>query len=71
MKEIAKTTTGRLNNGVAQVPPQCSNSYEFSSLQEVLPVNMMKDVIIKTINDNKVTLIVGETGSGKTTQVKA
>ena len=29
----------------------------------------MKDEIVKAINENKVILLSGETGSGKTTQV--
>ncbi|ESO09137.1 hypothetical protein HELRODRAFT_110038 [Helobdella robusta] len=69
MKEIAKTTTGRLNNGMPQVPPPKSTSPEFLAFQDSLPVSKMKDVIVKTINENKVILISGETGSGKTTQI--
>jgi HrpA-like RNA helicase len=34
-----------------------------------LPINLQKELIIKKVKENQVTLIQGETGSGKTTQV--
>jgi len=67
-KEMGKTVTGRLNNGLPQVPPGKLSS-ELSSFQQSLPIYQMKDVITKAINDNRVLMISGETGSGKTTQV--
>ena len=67
-KELNKTTTGRLNNGVPQVPPARSAS-DLESFRQTLPVYNMKEEIVKVINENKVLLISGETGSGKTTQV--
>lgn len=69
-KEMGKGTTGRLNNGVPQVPPAKLPS-EHVSFQQLLPVYQMKDVITKTINENRVLIISGETGSGKTTQVSS
>ena len=69
MKEMGKATTGRLNNGVSQVPPPKLPS-DLASFQQTLPVYNMKDIIIKAINDNKVMMVSGETGSGKTTQVR-
>ena len=42
------------------------------TMQEVrdsLPIYKYKDRLLKTIADNQVTIIVGETGSGKTTQI--
>lgn len=68
MKEMGKTTTGRLNNGVPQIPPAKLPS-DLTSFQQTLPVFKMSEVLIRAINDNKVILIAGETGSGKTTQV--
>lgn len=67
-RELNRTTTGRLNNGVAQIPPACGVS-EFADFIQTLPVNSMRDGIQSAINDNKVVMISGETGSGKTTQV--
>ena len=34
-----------------------------------MPIHKFKKEIIETIDDHKVTIISGETGSGKTTQV--
>ncbi|XP_074650448.1 3'-5' RNA helicase YTHDC2-like [Tubulanus polymorphus] len=67
-KELNKTTTGRLNNGVPQVPPKRSES-DLTVFRETLPVMALKDEILTTLNNNRVMLISGETGSGKTTQV--
>ncbi|KAI0208497.1 3'-5' RNA helicase YTHDC2 [Lamellibrachia satsuma] len=67
-RELNRTTTGRLNNGVPQVPPPRGAS-DLSAFRLSLPVSQMKDVIVKAINDNRVVLVSGETGSGKTTQV--
>ena len=67
-KELGKTTTGRLNNGVAQVPPARGPS-ELRAFAQTLPVSQMSDTIIKAIGDNRVIMVAGETGSGKTTQV--
>ena len=67
-RELNRTTTGRLNNGVPQVPPLRGAS-DLNAFRLSLPVAHMKDVIVKAINDNRVILVSGETGSGKTTQV--
>ncbi|KAK3097209.1 hypothetical protein FSP39_007506 [Pinctada imbricata] len=67
-KDLTKTTIGRLNNGLAQVPTRRQNT-DLDSFRDSLPVSKFKDEIINTINNNRVTLISGETGSGKTTQV--
>ena len=37
--------------------------------RESLPIFKFKDQLIKAINDNQVLIVVGETGSGKTTQM--
>lgn len=67
-KELARTATGRLNNGVPQVPPQRGNS-DLVTFTKSLPINQYKNIILKTIHENQVCLVSGETGSGKTTQV--
>ncbi|XP_009467463.1 PREDICTED: probable ATP-dependent RNA helicase YTHDC2 isoform X2 [Nipponia nippon] len=66
-REVNKTS-GRLNNGIPQVPVKRGES-EFDSFRQSLPVFEKQEEIVKIIKDNKVVLIVGETGSGKTTQV--
>ena len=34
-----------------------------------LPIYKLKDELIKAVNDNQILIVIGETGSGKTTQV--
>ncbi|XP_063175955.1 3'-5' RNA helicase YTHDC2 isoform X2 [Chroicocephalus ridibundus] len=66
-REVNKTS-GRLNNGIPQVPVKRGES-EFDSFRQSLPVFEKQEEIVRIIKDNKVVLIVGETGSGKTTQI--
>ncbi|XP_035744375.1 3'-5' RNA helicase YTHDC2 isoform X1 [Egretta garzetta] len=66
-REVNKAS-GRLNNGIPQVPVKRGES-EFDSFRQSLPVFEKQEEIVKIIKDNKVVLIVGETGSGKTTQI--
>ncbi|XP_071794185.1 3'-5' RNA helicase YTHDC2-like isoform X2 [Asterias amurensis] len=61
-------TTGRLNNGIAQTPAKRAGS-DLDSFRQTLPVYLMKDEIMQTINRHRVVMISGETGSGKTTQI--
>lgn len=42
---------------------------EFDSFRQSLPVLEKQEEIVRIIKDNKIVLIIGETGSGKTTQV--
>ncbi len=37
--------------------------------EEELPVISYKETILKAIRENQIVIIVGETGSGKTTQI--
>ncbi|XP_072216626.1 3'-5' RNA helicase YTHDC2 isoform X2 [Excalfactoria chinensis] len=66
-KEVGKTS-GRLSSGIPQVPLKRGES-EYDSFSQSLPVFEKKEEIVKIIKENKVVLIVGETGSGKTTQI--
>jgi HrpA-like RNA helicase len=48
------------------------NSSEFAEIQnsrEQLPVNQHKEAILDAVSKNRTTILVGETGSGKTTQI--
>lgn len=48
---------------------QPSEKYQsFLSIRSKLPVFMERDKIVQSIRDNSICLIVGETGSGKSTQ---
>ncbi|XP_060769254.1 3'-5' RNA helicase YTHDC2 isoform X2 [Neoarius graeffei] len=60
--------SGRLNNGIPQVPQRRGPS-ELECFRRALPVYERQEEIVTTIKENQVVLIVGETGSGKTTQI--
>lgn len=60
---------GRLPAGIAQIPPASGSSEEIQQFKQNLPIWPYRDEIIRTISNNQVCIIEGETGSGKTTQV--
>uniref|UniRef100_A0A669DMK3 RNA helicase n=1 Tax=Oreochromis niloticus TaxID=8128 RepID=A0A669DMK3_ORENI len=60
--------SGRLNNGIPMVPRRRSPS-ELDSFRCSLPVYEHQEEIIQIIKKNRVVLVLGETGSGKTTQI--
>ncbi|KAM8961846.1 3'-5' RNA helicase YTHDC2 [Pelodytes ibericus] len=66
-REMSKTS-GRLNNGIPQVPVKRGDS-ELDSFRISLPVYEKQEEIVRVIQENKIILVVGETGSGKTTQI--
>ncbi|XP_073532332.1 3'-5' RNA helicase YTHDC2-like isoform X2 [Phyllobates terribilis] len=66
-REMNKTS-GRLNNGIPQVPVRRGES-DFDSFRQSLPVFEKQEEVVQIIKGNKVVLIVGESGSGKTTQI--
>ena len=68
-KEMMKTAVGRLNTGVPQIPPKRSDS-PLAAFQENLPIYRYSADISQIVDNNQVVLIAGETGSGKTTQVR-
>lgn len=55
--------------GGAPIVPPARSSYQFMDFTNSLPVTRLREDIIAAINNNRVTMITGETGSGKTTQV--
>uniref|UniRef100_A0A669BJE7 RNA helicase n=1 Tax=Oreochromis niloticus TaxID=8128 RepID=A0A669BJE7_ORENI len=61
-------SSGRLNNGIPMVPRRRSPS-ELDSFRCSLPVYEHQEEIIQIIKKNRVVLVLGETGSGKTTQI--
>ncbi|XP_071964049.1 3'-5' RNA helicase YTHDC2-like [Antedon mediterranea] len=66
-REVNKTT-GRLNNGIPQIPAKRSAS-DLDAFRQTLPVFAKKTEILATIESSQVMLIAGDTGSGKTTQI--
>uniref|UniRef100_A0A1A8UM43 RNA helicase n=1 Tax=Nothobranchius furzeri TaxID=105023 RepID=A0A1A8UM43_NOTFU len=60
--------SGRLNNGIPMVPQKRTPS-DLDSFRCSLPVYEQQERIVQLIRENRVVLIVGETGSGKTTQI--
>ncbi len=62
-------TSGRLSHGIPQVPQKRGPS-ELDCFRRALPVYDRQEEIIQTIRENQVVLVLGETGSGKTTQVR-
>jgi HrpA-like RNA helicase len=61
---------GRLNTGIAYVPPVPTPPPHLMKTREELPIANMREEIINLINGSQVLIVSGETGSGKTTQVK-
>jgi hypothetical protein len=53
----------------AQVPYEPYSSEEMQAVRQALPAFEFREEILKAVNENQVTIIEGETGSGKTTQV--
>ncbi|XP_013858223.1 probable ATP-dependent RNA helicase YTHDC2 [Austrofundulus limnaeus] len=60
--------SGRLTNGIPMVPQRRTTS-ELDDFRCSLPVHKHQDEIVQLIRENRVVIVVGETGSGKTTQI--
>ncbi|XP_053726365.1 3'-5' RNA helicase YTHDC2 isoform X1 [Synchiropus splendidus] len=61
-------TNGRLIYSIPLVPQRRSPS-EFDTFRSSLPVHERQEEITQLIRENRVVLVLGETGSGKTTQI--
>lgn len=64
--------TGRLTSVIPQVPQGAvmnAQNADVVMFRNSLPISKLKHNIMQLINDNRVTLITGDTGCGKTTQV--
>ena len=64
-----KNRSGRVNNGVPQVPLKAVSS-ALDDQHGSLPLHAYREKILRLVKENSVVVVVGETGSGKTTQVK-
>ncbi len=61
---------GKLNSGIPQVPPATSTfGNDAIAKRRDLPIWTLRNEIVTSISQNQVTLVTGDTGSGKTTQV--
>ena len=49
--------------------PYSQRYYDILSKRTGLPVYEHKEKVIKTVRENQIVVLVGETGSGKTTQI--
>lgn len=61
-------TMGRLNNSIPQVP-QLKTNHDLFNFRNSLTIMTKRDEILKTLMNNQVVIVSGETGCGKTTQV--
>ncbi|CEF67887.1 ATP-dependent RNA helicase DHX29 [Strongyloides ratti] len=64
---LNKIVTNESTTKMVPPPAKCSSSME--RIRKTLPAREKKELILNTIHDNRVTLITGGTGCGKTTQV--
>ncbi|KAJ0064818.1 hypothetical protein NL108_015585, partial [Boleophthalmus pectinirostris] len=60
--------SGCLNNGIPMVPRK-RNRTDIDNFRCSLPVYQKREEIVQLNTENRVILVVGETGSGKTTQI--
>ena len=71
----AKVARANGNGGVASTVntwngrPYSARYYEILEKRQSLPVWQQKEEFLKVLRDNQTLILVGETGSGKTTQV--
>ena len=65
---LGRIVVGKLSKNKPRIPNFQANPKLLKHCQ-TLPIHKFKKEIIETIDDHKVTIISGETGSGKTTQV--
>uniref|UniRef100_A0A672ZR70 RNA helicase n=1 Tax=Sphaeramia orbicularis TaxID=375764 RepID=A0A672ZR70_9TELE len=66
--EASGKRSGGLKNSIPSVPHRRRPS-ELDSFRRSLPVFERQEEIVQLIRENRVVLVVGETGSGKTTQI--
>ncbi|CAM9733911.1 unnamed protein product [Chrysoparadoxa australica] len=66
--EMEKALSKRLHEGLSK-KRRLPRYQEMLAKRATLPAYQIQDVVVSTIAQNQVTIISGETGSGKTTQV--
>ncbi|KAI5954822.1 hypothetical protein KGF57_003846 [Candida theae] len=71
-KEKTGIATTAKGNDIEEEQEESEQGTDFAAIQKQrksLPAYAVKDDVVSTIRDNQVTIIIGETGSGKTTQL--
>lgn len=78
VSKLAKTNGGPMSNSsVTATPlvnkwngrPYSQRYYEILEKRKTLPVWQQKEEFLRVLKENQTLILVGETGSGKTTQV--
>ncbi len=75
-RSLEETATFEKSNKMqAQINPFTGRQYsriyyKILETRQKLPVYEARDSFLKLVEDNQIVLLVGETGSGKTTQVR-
>lgn len=67
-EELLNKLTHDLSQSIDRVKQRQCENHQLNYPDE-LPVSQKKELILETIRDNQVTILCGETGSGKTTQL--
>ena len=63
-------TKGALSYRAAQIPCAAQVPQEIKESRDKLPIFEYSERIIKTLQENRVVIVSGPTGAGKTTQVR-
>ena len=69
LKENLNTQIGQVELKLQNVVVRINRPEDVAKGRENLPIVMMEQEIMETINENDVVIVCGETGCGKTTQV--
>ena len=72
LKRAGDNELSELRNAIAAARERARQRYQAAPQPDFpadLPITASRDAIIETIRDNPITIICGETGSGKTTQL--
>ena len=67
--ESSEISDGEIKEAEKMLSPEEKARLEIKQQKESLPVYPYRDDLLKAIRDHQVIIMVGETGSGKTTQV--
>ena len=68
LDEVAPAGTSQRNKGTLSSQPRNSKMTIWDQ-KASLPIHNFKEQLIKACRDYKVLIVIGETGSGKTTQI--